>query len=373
MKRKKIAILSSSRADYGIYLPLINYLENQGWLELHRIIFGTHLLDDMKSFLKQIEEDSLGNIHRVGKFKKTNTSQEVVKAYSDVVGYFSSFWEFNSYDCIIALGDRFEMSAAIQSTIPFHIPIAHLHGGESSLGAIDNIFRHQITLASQLHFTSTETYHIRVAELTGSDKNIYNVGSLSLSNLNFETIKPWEKLAFQYKIPQNPFVLITIHPETDTNTDFQKELAELSIVLKDLLKRYHLVITGTNSDQNYKPIVDFFEGICKHNPNRVTSINSLGRENYFSALYNCSLVLGNSSSGIIEAASFGKYAINLGKRQIGRLRSKNTFTIPFKSKPILEIINTLEKKGLEYKGDNIYFKENVAENITTRIKNFLRV
>ena len=195
MKRKKIGVLSSSRADYGIYTPLLDYWISQEWLKIERIIFGTHMLLEMKSLLKQIKEDDFGTIRIVGDFKKTNSPKDVVKAYAGVVANFSSFWEHHRYDCLIALGDRFEMSAAIQSTIPFHIPIAHLHGGETTLGAIDNIYRHQITLASQLHFTSTEIYRHRVAELTGAKENVFNVGSLSLSELNFDSIKSWKEVA----------------------------------------------------------------------------------------------------------------------------------------------------------------------------------
>jgi len=372
MKQKKIGLLSSSRADYGIYSPLIEYWKNQRWLELERIIFGAHLLDGMELFLKQIEEDCYGIVHKVGSFQKTNSSKEVVKTYAEVVKTFSSFWELNKYDCLISLGDRFEMSAAIQSAIPFHIPIAHIHGGETTLGSIDNIYRHQITIASQLHFTSTENYRLRVTQIKGSDNNVYNVGSLSLSELKDNSSKLWESIASKYNIPKEPFIIITIHPETNIQSNFRVELEELSKVLKDLVKRYHLIITGTNSDQNHKSILDFFEGFYKLYPNQITIINSLGRENYFSALHNCSFVMGNSSSGIIEAASFGKFVIDLGNRQNGRLKSNNTFTIPFESKSIIEKINTLERKGLEYKGDNIYFKESVSENITMRLKNFLQ-
>ena len=372
IKQKKIGVLSSSRADYGIYTNLLEYWKSQEWIEVEVIIFGSHLLAEMKSTLDLIEKDSFGLVRVVGDFIKTNSPVDVVTTYAMVVANFSDFWKHNQYDCLIALGDRFEMSAAIQSTIPFHIPIAHIHGGETTLGAIDNIYRHQISLASQLHFTSTETYRNRVAELIGTDKNILNVGSLSLSGLNFDSLKPWSYIASLYKIPKESFVLITVHPETDLFTDFQDELDELYIVLKFLLKKYFLVITGTNSDQNYKPIDNFFKRFCKLHPSRSLLINSLGRENYLSAMYNCSFILGNSSSGIIEAASFGKYVYNLGNRQTGRIINKNTFSMTFKSESIISSIIELEQKGLEYKGDNIYYQKNVPENITQILKEFLR-
>ena len=373
MMKKKIGILSSSRADYGIYTPLLKYLKSQEWVEVEIIIFGTHLLPEMKSTLDQIKKDSFGLVRLVGDFVKTNSPVDVVKTYSMVIANFSNYWKNNQYDCLIALGDRFEMSAAIQSTIPFHIPVAHIHGGETTLGAIDNIYRHQISLGSQLHFTSTETYRNRVVGITGTNKNIFNVGSLSLSELNFDSLKPWNLIASLYKIPQESFVLITIHPETDSLTNFKNELNELNIVLKFLLKKYFLLITGTNSDQNYKPIEIFFNKFCKLHPKRSLLINTLGRENYFSAMYNCSFILGNSSSGIIEAPSFGKYVYNLGNRQSGRIVNENTFSMPFESQSIIRSIIDLEERGLEYKGDNVYYQKDVPENITKILKEFLRV
>ena len=373
INRKKIGVLTSSRADYGIYQSLLNFWKSQEWIEVEIIVFGCHLLPEFKSKLDLIKKDSFGFIHVVGDFVKTNTSKDLVKTYSRVIDSFSNFWEYQKYDCLMALGDRFEMSAAIQSTIPFHIPIAHIHGGETTLGAIDNIYRHQISLASEMHFTSTEAYSKRVAKLIGSHENIFNVGSLSLSDLNLDFLKSWDEIATNYKIPKKSFVLVTIHPETELITDFKDELDELSIVFKFLIKKYFLVITGTNSDQNHQSIVNSLKKFCKLNPQHATYINSLGRNNYLSAIYNCSFMLGNSSSGIIEAASFGKYVFNLGKRQNGRLTSKNTFTMPFESELILSSISELEKKGFEYEGENIYFQKNVPEKITSCVKQYLRV
>ena len=371
IRRKKIGVLTSSRADYGIYSPLFRYWKTQEWIEVERIIFGPHLLLEIKSSLDLIQKDSFGSYRVVGDFKKTNYPRDVVNSYAEIMANFSSYWGNYQYDCIFALGDRFEMSAAVQATIPFHIPIVHIHGGETTLGAIDNIYRHQISLASQLHFTSTETYRKRVAEIIGTEKNIFNVGSLSLSELHFASIKPWKEVAFLYKIPQESFILITMHPETDILTDFQNELNELYKVLKSLINRYFLVITGSNSDQNHKSIEFFFKRFCEDYPSRALYINSLGRENYFSALYNCSFVLGNSSSGIIESASFCKYAFNLGKRQTGRITNENTFTIPFESRSILKSIAELEKNGLDYRGQNIYQKKNVPQKINQHLKYFL--
>ena len=369
---KKIGILTSSRADYGIYSPLIDYWENQNWLNFEIIIFGSHLLNENISYLNSKIERFSSKIKIVGEFEKTNTSMEVVKIYSKIINDFSYFWNNNRYDCIISLGDRFEMSAAIQSTIPFHNKIVHIHGGETSLGSIDNIYRHQITSASHLHFTSTKQSAYRVSQILGSNSNIFNIGSLSISGLDLNKVTAWGEVSEKLKIPNYPFILVTLHPETNVSSDFSIELEELSNVLNVLINRYFILVTGTNTDQNYESINIFFKNFQKANPNKTMLVETLGRDFYFSALKNCSFLLGNTSSGIIEAASFGKFVINIGNRQLGRIANSNVLNSPFNSGEILKKVNIIENFDFVYKGANIYKQKNSVKRITNEIKKYLK-
>ena len=371
MTRKKIGVLTSSRADYGIYSPLLMHWQNQKWITLERIIFGAHLLKDMSESLRKIKKDTYGEYEIVGDFSKTNLPEEVAEMYGKIVNYFSDFWKNHQYDLVVALGDRFEMSAAVQSSIPFNLTLAHLHGGETTLGAIDNIYRHQISLVAKLHFTSTASHKQRVIDITTDENTVHNVGSLSLSGLNLDSVKPWTHVAEQLGIISDSFILVTIHPETSNNKIFDQELSELSIAFDVLMRDYNILITGTNSDQNHQPIDVFFHQFAEKYPSRVNLVSSLGKENYFSALKHCRFVLGNSSSGIIEAASFKKFVINLGERQLGRHCNDNTFTLPYEAKKILDATEKIKVSNYKYLGENIYYQENVPEKITEIVKQYL--
>lgn len=365
---KKIGLLTSSRADYGIYKPLLSQLVKTPNFEVTRIVFGPHLLPQFRSSLDEIKTDPYGKYEQIGSFKETNKAKDVANIYGEIILNFTSFWGESNFDVVIALGDRFEMSAAVQAGIPFNIKIAHIHGGETTLGAIDNIYRHQISLASKVHFTATKEYAERVASLIGTTENIYTVGALSLSDLGEKKVKKWDKVRGEFGIPNYPFILITVHPETIDHIRNLENIAGLKEILKILSSRYHLLITGTNTDQSHKGYNALFMELKSLYPSRFTLIDSMGRENYFSALQNCVFVLGNSSSGIIEAASFGKFTIDLGHRQKGRLTSLNTINLPFKSKVVLNYVNHLEKKSLIFKGENIYFQNNTISSIIEELQ-----
>ena len=365
---KKVGVLTSSRADYGIYKPLLNQLVKTSNIDLTRIVFGPHLLPKMQNSLAEIKADTYGKYDLVGDFKETNTAEEVSVVYGKLIQVFASYWEKSDFDIVIALGDRFEMSAAIQAGIPFNIKIAHIHGGETTLGAIDNIYRHQISLASKLHFTATQDYAIRVASLTGNVENIHTVGALSLSDLKGKNIKSWDKVRDLFSIPQRPFILVTVHPETIDDNKNTENLEGLKEILTVLSSRYHLLITGTNTDQAHQGYTSLFVDLKKHNPSQFTLIDSMWRENYFSALKHCKFVLGNSSSGIIEAASFEKFTIDLGDRQKGRSTSLNTKNLAFDTAAVLTHINNLENKNFVFTGENTYFQKNTVGSIIEELQ-----
>jgi len=210
----KIGILTSSRADYGIYLPLLQKMKIDSFFELEIIAFGTHCSRFQGFTLNQITKDSYAKIHSLSTLISNDDAQSIASSYGLTVLKFAEFWANNTFDLVFCLGDRFEMSAAVQAGIPFGINFAHIHGGETTLGAIDNIYRHQITLASHLHFTSTESYSNKISNLIGTTDNIYTVGSISLDEIT--SFKPIEKDVFykKFNIPNQAFVLVTFHPET---------------------------------------------------------------------------------------------------------------------------------------------------------------
>lgn len=365
--KKKIGVLTSSRADYGIYKPLLSLLKDDIQVELHLIVFGMHLMKKHGSTVSVIESDNFGFIHKVEGMPDNDDLLSVSSGYGDIVKQFSVFWSEYTFDCVLCLGDRFEMSAAIQASIPFGVYLAHLHGGETTLGATDNIYRHQITLAAKLHFVATRAFGKRVSQIIGSSENVYCVGSLSLSGLEEMNLPKWEEVCKEFSIPNLPFVLVTFHPETvspEKNVHFAYEVAK---AIEALTQQWYFVITMPNADVQGSVYREMLLELKKNNPSKVNLIESLGKEKYFAAMKASQFLLGNTSSGILEAASFGKYVVNIGDRQKGRLQSKNVFNSAFDSTEIFKsAIKASEMK--QYKGANAYYQANSARNVLNILK-----
>jgi GDP/UDP-N,N'-diacetylbacillosamine 2-epimerase (hydrolysing) len=363
----RLGILTSSRADYGIYLPLLNKLKVDDYFQLEIIAFGSHLSKNHGYTLDEIKNDGYAHIHEISSLISNDDEQGIATSYGLTAIKFADFWQRNKYDLVFCLGDRFEMSAAVQSGIPFGVNFAHIHGGETSLGAIDNIYRHQITIASKIHFTASKLYTEKVIKLTDETENVYTVGSLSLDEMSH--FSPIEKETFysKFSIPNEHFALLTFHPETvavNENVHFAKEMKN---AIAELCQDLYIVITMPNADTLGSVYRRELEVLKEEYPNRILLIENFGKVNYFSAMYYAKFLIGNTSSGIIEAASFGKYVINVGARQKGRAQSKNILDATFNSKDILLKYVQVLKLG-EYTESNIYYKTGAADNIIKFLK-----
>ena len=363
----KIGVLTSSRADYGIYKPLLDDLKNDNFFQLEIISFGTHLSLEYGYTVSDIIRDDYNVIHKVCKLGNDDSPKGIGQSYGTTLLKFSEFWNKNKFDIVLCLGDRFEMSAAVQASIPFNISLAHIHGGETTLGAIDNIYRHQISLASKYHLVSTELNKNKLIKLTGTKKNIHYVGSLSLSEI--ENFKPLNKniLFSNFKIEDAPFVLVTFHPETIAVEKNNKFSIEMRKALEYLSNSINIVITMPNADTLGSVYRDQLLILKESQPTKIYLVENFGKENYFSAMHYSEFLIGNTSSGIIEAASFGKYVLNVGDRQKGRSQSKNTFNAIFTKNDIVK--NALQIFNLgTYKKENIYYKKNSSKLIIQILK-----
>ncbi len=363
----KIAVLTSSRADYGIYLPLLNILKIDHFFDLEIIAFGTHL---SKFHGFTIDEIILGNykaIKTISTFIVSDDEQSIATTYGLTVLKFADFWAANKYDLVLSLGDRFEMNAAVQAGIPFGVKFAHFHGGEITLGAIDNIYRHQITLASKIHFTATEAYKLKVIDLIGADKDIYVTGALSLNNINTFDVLSKDDFFKMYNIPDKEYALVTFQSETvnpHANIEFAKIIKEaLTIVLKNI----NLIITMSNADTFGTEIRRVKDDLKIEFPENIVLVENFGKTNYFTAMKYCKFLLGNTSSGIIEAASFGKFVVNIGNRQKGRAMSDNILQASYTVEDIVSKAYQANIMG-KYTGVNIYFKPNTVTNIVSILK-----
>ena len=358
----KIGVLTSSRSDYGIYLPLLQKLKTDSFFELEIIAFGTHLSENHGYTLNDIEKDGYETIHKISSLIDDDNQKGITISYGNTILKFSEFWENHSFDLVLCLGDRFEMSAAVQASIPFGIKLAHIHGGETTLGATDNIYRHQITLASVIHFTAADVFSNKVMSLIGSQDKIYSLGSLSLDDLS--SFVPVEKLVLlkKFNIPDKDFVLVTFHPETvlsQLNSSFANLMRT---ALSEISDSINIVITMPNADTLGSVYREEIIKLKNDIPNRIFLVENFGKANYFSAMYYSNVLIGNTSSGILEAASFGKYVVNVGDRQKGRAQSDNIINVPFDVLSICLAVSVALEKGT-FKGENIYYKNGVAQNI----------
>ena len=368
-KMIRVGVLTSSRADFGIYLPLLKALQKEEAFHLELIVFGTHLSKFHGYTVEQIEREGFKIAKRIESLLLGDTPSAIASAYGLTALKFAEYWQENeqSFDVVFALGDRFEMAAAVAASIPFGIKIAHLHGGETTLGAIDNIYRHSISLARQLHFVAAEPFAKRLNQLLDDEKaSIYNVGSLSLENLKNIDFLSVEAFKNKWQIDLNiKTILVTVHPET---VAYQKNLAYCEATIKaleQLANEFQIVITMPNADTAGMVFREAFETLAKKQQS-IKIIENFGTQSYFTCMKYAKLLVGNTSSGIVEAASFQKYVLNLGDRQKDRLCGENVIHVPFNHDLIVK--NTLEYATKEYNGENIYFKSNPSEIIIQILK-----
>jgi GDP/UDP-N,N'-diacetylbacillosamine 2-epimerase (hydrolysing) len=361
---KRILVLTSSRADYGIYLPLLKELKNSKEIEFEILAFGTHLSHKHGYTINQILADGFSVQHQIEIPYEQDSPEDIAQCYAKTVEQFSHFWAENgkNYDWIIVLGDRFEMAAAVAAGIPFVLPIAHIHGGETTLGAIDNVYRHFITLSSSLHFVSLQAFKERVNEIVGAETKCFVVGALGLDNLSQVKLLSIEEFYQKWQIDlSKPSLLITIHPETVAYDENNRYVAETESALNVLAQNYQLIITMPNADTFGNLYRQMFQSLNEKFPEQVHIIKNFGTASYFSAMKHAGLMIGNTSSGITEGASFKKYVLNIGNRQKGRIAGENVIHIPFGKNEIIEKVAAYF--GKVFTKENIYYQGGASEII----------
>lgn len=367
----KVWVLTSSRADYGIYFPLLKRMKDDTFFDIKIIAFGTHLSQKFGYSLNGIISDGFEVYKHIEGLLKGDSRHDIALEMGHYTIQFAKLWDEFDGDIALVLGDRYEMFAAVTSSIPFQIPIAHIHGGETTLGAIDNIFRHTITMASKIHFTANSVFSERVTELVGQSKNIYTVGSLSLENMENITLYTKEEIFNLYKIDTTkPTILFTFHPETINDEKNEYFVEEIIGALEYLIGYFQIVITLPNADTQNIIVRDALQKFGVENIDNVVLIENFGSKGYFSCMKYASFVLGNSSSGIIESASLHKYNINLGDRQKGRLASKNTIHCAIDKKSIISTVKRVNKLG-KYNDGNVYYQKDPSKKIIQILKNYM--
>jgi GDP/UDP-N,N'-diacetylbacillosamine 2-epimerase (hydrolysing) len=363
----KIAILTSSRADYGILYPLISKLKSDNFFKVDVIAFGSHLSNISGKTKELILNDGFEIKYSLNTSPKSDTPLNISNSMASTINKFAKIWEKESYKLIVVLGDRYEMFAACASSIPYNVKIAHIHGGESTKGAIDDCFRNSITQMASIHFAAAEEYKNRIIELKNSNSNIYNTGSLSIDNLKQMKLLSIADFQKKFKIDLSiPTILITFQPETINFENNKKNISILTETLSELIN-FQLVITMPNEDTMGMYIRRKLESFINKNVNAI-KVQTFGTIGYLSCIKHCKMMLGNTSSGFIEASFFSKYVINIGKRQDGRIVTPNIRNVEIDRIKILAAVNSFKNyKANKYSG--IYGNGKTAEKIISILKN----
>lgn len=338
----RITVLTSSRADYSIYRPLLQLLHQHPDIHLQLVAFGTHTTVDFGHTVDAIRADGF-TVEKELPFVLDGTSPAAIAlSMAKTMEQFSDVWKDMSTDLVICLGDRYEMFAAVAASVPFSIPVTHIHGGETTLGAMDNVFRHSLTHMARLHFTGTEVYRQRVIELTGSDYGVFNTGALSIDNLRSLSLLSVEEFGGKFGVDlSRPTLLTTFHPETvsfERNGEYAKELAD---ALEELTLQFQVLITMPNADTMGNVIRTAMQSLAEKKRDKVFAFENLGTIGYLSAMKHCVMLVGNTSSGFAEASYFPKWVVNLGHRQDGRLLTENIRTIEVDKTEIVKTVDQL--------------------------------
>ena len=324
---KNIAVFTGTRAEYGILYWLLKDIQSDQLLNLQLLVSGTHLSYEFGETYHQIESDGFQIDEKVEMLLSSNSPVGVAKSMGVALLGFADALSRLSPNLLVILGDRFEALAAAQTATILRIPVVHLHGGEITEGAYDDAFRHAITKFSYLHLTSTEIYRERVIQLGEDPSRVFNVGALGLDHLKRASFLDLKSLGenLDFNLDKRYF-LVTYHPVTLGNEPVEETFRALLAAL-DQFPDYQVIITYPNADDGGRKIIPLIEQYTVARPHRVFSAVSLGQMRYLSAIKHSTLVVGNSSSGIIEAPSFNVPTVNIGCRQLGRLASKSVINV----------------------------------------------
>jgi GDP/UDP-N,N'-diacetylbacillosamine 2-epimerase (hydrolysing) len=362
-KIQKICIVTGSRAEYGLLYWLMKEIQYEPDLELQLIATGMHLSPEFGCTYKEIEKDGFYINKKIEMLLSSDTPVSISKSMGLAQISFAEAYDDLKPDIIAVLGDRYEIFSAASAAMIARIPIAHLHGGETTEGAFDEAIRHSITKMSHLHFTATEEYRRRVIQLGEHPDSVFNVGGMGIENikrLKLLTKKQFE-VSINFKLAKKN-ILVTFHPVTLENSTSKNQFQELLNALDELYET-NIIFTKANSDTNGRVINQMIESYVLEKPNTV-AFTSLGQLRYLSALQFVDVVVGNSSSGLIEVPSFKIGTINIGNRQKGRIRAKSVIDCKPEKNSIKEAFIRLYK--LEFQNSLKHVKNPYGDAMTSK-------
>lgn len=320
---RKICIFTSTRADWGLLRGVAEEIRGHGNLELQLLVSGSHLSAKFGMTVSEIEDAGFDVSARVDVLQFDDSAQGVCATMGLAMSSYSEALARMAPDILVVLGDRYESLCVATVAQVLRIPVAHIHGGETTEGAVDESFRHAITKMSQIHFPACEEYRQRIIQLGENPDRIFNVGALGVENIRKVSMMGRDELSSSIGFPLDcPFFLVTFHPVTLESATAGNQLDELFAALEQF-PEHRVLFTKANADPDGQLINDRLDAYVGLNADRCLVVTSLGLQRYLSAMKLCAAVVGNSSSGILEAPSFHVPTINIGDRQKGRVRAQS--------------------------------------------------
>ncbi len=369
---RKISVVTGSRAEYGHLYWIIKGVHEDPELKLQLIVTGMHLSPEFGLTVKEIEKNGFPIAERVEMLLSSDTENAIATSMGLGMIGFAKVYERLMPDILVVLGDRFEIFSAVAAAVPFRIPVAHIHGGESTKGVMDDLFRHAITKMSHIHFPATKKYAQRIKQMGESPINVFCYGAPGLDNVFKIDLMNKEQLCNEMKLPLNKKIgIVTYHPVT-------LEINNAGIQMTEVLKALHhftdifWIFTLPNSDTGGRVIIKMINDYLTKNSEKGKAFASLGQLRYLSVLKNADVMVGNSSSGIIEAPSFKLPVVNIGERQLGRFYGLNTINVvQCNKKAITGAINKALSEEFKIslkRMSNPYGAGNVSEKIVKKLK-----
>lgn len=370
---KKISVLTATRAEYGLLKNIIVKLKKIPEFEVQVVVTGMHLSPEFGLTYKEIEQDGIHIYKKIDILLSGDNPACISKSMGLALMGFAEYFKEEEPDLLVVLGDRYETLAVSIAAMNQRVPIAHLYGGETTEGAVDESIRHAITKMSYLHFTSTEVYRNRVIQLGEHPDRVFCVGAMGIENAKKVSLLSKQELetSIQYDLVK-PFAVVTFHPITLEHNTSREQCQELLDAM-DSFPDMQFIITKANADADGRVINQMLEEYVAQRENCFI-IDSLGMKRYLSALKYCSFVLGNSSSGIIEAPSFEVATVNIGERQKGRIQADSVINCdPKKNEIVAAMRLALKWKecGKLYEVINPYGDGNTSEKIVNEIYRLL--
>lgn len=343
---RKICVITGTRAEYGLLFWLMKEIEADPDLQLQLVVTGMHLSPEFGLTYKEIEKD-FTITKKIEMLLSSDTAIGISKSMGLAQISFAEAYEELRPEIVVVLGDRYEIFSAASAAMIARLPIAHLHGGETTEGAFDESIRHSITKMSHLHFTATEEYRARVIQLGEDPERVHNVGGMGIENI--KRLPLMDRKSFEESIGfklGNKNILVTFHPATLENSTAASQLQELLNAL-DTLQETHIIFTKANSDIDGRIINQMIDEYVLKNSHKSAVFTSLGQLRYLSGLQFVDAVVGNSSSGLTEAPSFKIGTINIGDRQKGRIKAPSIIDCSPNQKSITQAFKQLYSKEFQ--------------------------